>query len=248
LDQLDYYAFMGYSAEALKERYRTYAERFPPGARVLDLGCGRGEFLELLRERGADGLGVDPDSSMNRVVRERGLRAVQTDALAYLPEHPGEFDGVFAAHLVEHLPAERLPAFVAAAAAALRAGGRLILVTPNPANLQMQLNDFWIDLQHVRLYSPDSLRLLVHLAGLREIEHGLNQLYKTGPELGLAPPPALPAERPAVKPIGRERLGEAALPPSLLKRVRELEERVNQLTGWVHSLYPPGEYFVTGVR
>ncbi len=245
--QLDYYSFMGYPPEALRHRYGLYAERFAGATRVLDVACGRGEFLELLQQAGIGGIGVDVDPDMVREVRRKGLAAEQADATEYLQAHTGEFDGIFAAHVIEHLPAETLVDFVKTAACALRQGGRLILVTPNPNNLQMQLHDFWIDLQHERLYSPEIVHWLMHLAGLQELVVGLNFFYRTGPVLAHRSIDALPGSAPPAHRFGRERLSRL-MAPSLWKRLGMLEDRVNDLTAWMQCLYPPGEYFATGVR
>src|SRR2546428_2524715 len=178
--QLDYYRYMGYDSQELKDRYIPYADRFSRGSSVLDVGCGRGEFLELLAERGIEGCGIDSDGDMVDSVSKKGLRAAAADAIPYLGDHPGEFDGIFASHLIEHLMAEQVRDLIHGAARALRPGGRLLLVTPNPHNLQMHLRDFWIDLQHVRFYSPDGVRWLLHEAGLRDIEVGENPRYRAG--------------------------------------------------------------------
>jgi len=175
--QLGYYEFMGFDSAELRRRYAGYADRYQPGEHVLDIGCGRGEFLELLQARGAQGLGIDADDGMVGAVNARGLRAVQGEAVQYLREHESSFDGVFAAHLIEHLPADAVRCLVQASARALKPGGRLILITPNPGNLQ--------------------------------------KLLKVNP---------------------------------LRRRLRDAEDRLNVLTGWMQSLYPPAEYFVIGVR
>lgn len=248
---------MGYSSEDLRARYVTYADRFGEGARVADLGCGRGEFLELLRERGGAGIGVDLDADMLAEVRAKGLETYEGDAVEFLRRSAGELDGVFAAHLAEHLTPDRLEALVEAAAAALSPGGRLILVTPNPRNLEMQLRDFWIDLQHVRFYSPEIIRWLFHKAGLKDVEAGENPLYGSGPKVAREPAPPLPVpanSRPRKSGLGRglsrvrERATRRLLPHSVEWRLAELELRVNAVSGWMHSLYPPAEYYVSGIR
>ena len=248
--QLDYYEFMGFGAEALRQRYATYADRFLAGSCVLDLGCGRGEFLELLAARGVRGLGIDTDEAMVGAVKAKGFEAFAADAVGYLEEHPNSCDGIFAAHLVEHMPPEGVRSLARAAAGALQPGGRLILVTPNPHNLQVQLHDFWIDLQHLRFYSPDILRWIVHDVGLREIEVGENDLYRSGPALPSSRLPELPGSgSPAQPPTLRRRaLNKAVRMVPAMRRLAALEERANQLTGWMQSLYPPAEYFVTAVR
>lgn len=249
MDQREYYRFMGYDKEVLQERYVPYSERFRPGTTVVDVGCGRGEFLEILRDRGIEGIGVDPDAGMIEDVREKGLTAVQCDGLGYLKEHPLSFEGVFMAHVAEHLHSEDLAALIAAAAQALRPDGRLTVVTPNPQNLLMQLHDFWIDLQHVRFYSPHSINLLFHSAGLVDCEWDVNPLYRLGPDWAVDGLPKVRGQiPPEPPPTGVKRAVRGVTPESVWKRLDELEARVDLLSQWVSELYPPGEYFVTGVR
>lgn len=246
MDQREYYLFMGYPTGPLRERYVPYAERFKAGDTVVDIGCGRGEFLELLRDGGMDGIGVDPDAGMVEDVRAKGLEAVQSDGLSYLKQHPLSCDGIFMAHVAEHLPPEHLVVLIHAAAQALRPGGRLMLVTPNPQNLQMQLHDFWIDLQHVRFYNPHGINLLFYSSGFVEREVGGNPLYRLGPDWAVDGLPRLSVPPAAASSSSRlrRRIGRRAK----WDRIAELEARVNLLSEWVSTLYPSGEFFVTGVR
>jgi len=102
--------------------------------------------------------------------------------------HPGELDGIFAAHLIEHLSPDAVIALVRAARDALCPEGRLLLVTPNPHSISMQLQEFWIDLQHVRFYAPEAVRWIMHDASLRDIETGENPLYRNAPDIAASPP------------------------------------------------------------
>jgi SAM-dependent methyltransferase len=229
---------MGYSSDVLLDRYAPYAERFEAGSRVLDLGCGRGEFLQLLKQRGVDGLGVDADEEMIAAVKAKGLNAQRGEVHDFLKKNPGQFDGVFAAHLIEHLRAEDFVELTRLAAGALRPGGRLILVTPNPHNLSMQLHEFWTDLQHVRFYTPEIVRWVVHETGLKNIEVGENARYGSDPRAAsfvdvLNPPPPPVRLRSRLK----RRFVDWLLPAWVV-----------QMRDIVRSLYPPAEFYVTGVR
>ena len=256
MSQLAYYEFMGYSSDELRARYAPYAERFPAGATVLDLGCGRGEFLELLGQRRVEAVGLDLDSDMVAHARGKGLNALEGEGTSFLREHPAGFDGIFCAHLIEHLPPIGVKDLIVASGHALKPGGRLLLVTPNPRNLQMHLRDFWIDLQHTRFYSADIINWLFHDAGFRDIETGENLLYGAGPDFVRSPKPPLPlpfseASRPGLQGYVdslRTRLGKTLLPASTVARVSALEERMNGVIHWMQSLYPSGEYYVTGLH
>lgn len=246
MDQLEYYRFMGFSAEVLRQRYELYADMFGADVDVVDVGCGRGEFLELLKAGGARGIGVDEDARMVEFCQKAGLDAVLADGTGYLEANPERFDGVFASHVVEHMGPAAVERLVTAAAGALRPGGRLLLVTPDPRNLAMHLGPFWRDLQHVRFYSDEIMHWLLHRAGVRDIVIGGNPAMVFGPERPLPDRP-LPEPLPPPRRLGRERLGRL-LPASIGFRLRGLEDRVNELTEWARSLYPPGEYYITGVK
>jgi 2-polyprenyl-3-methyl-5-hydroxy-6-metoxy-1,4-benzoquinol methylase len=250
--QRGYYEFMGYDTNVLRQRYVPYADRFGAGSRVLDVGCGRGEFLELVAQRGGSPVGVDADEEMVATVRDKGFDAEVGDALGFLRAHPAEFDGVFTAHLVEHLQSDSVAELVQAAAEALRPGGRLIVVTPNVGNLNMHLRDFWIDLQHVRFYAPDILRWVLHDAGLTAIESGENELYTSEHDLSqidFSAPPDPPAPmRRSLRSRARQRLAEWLEPASSLERIQRLEADVLNLSQWLAGLFPPAEIWVSGVR
>ena len=94
---------------------------------MLDVGCGRGEFLTLLREAGVDARGIDADADMVAFCRGEGLDVDQATRSPTPGLKPGSLGGLFAAHVVEHLPPPELVRFLELAAAALRPGGRLVL-------------------------------------------------------------------------------------------------------------------------
>ncbi|WP_312515952.1 class I SAM-dependent methyltransferase [Massilia sp.] len=160
------------SRETIKERLRAYAPFTAPllqvgaPARALDLGCGRGEWLELLGEQGFEAQGVDLDDGMLAACRERGLAARHQDALAALREQPeGSLALVSAFHLVEHLPFELVQDLIAESLRALRPGGLLIMETPNPENLTVGATSFYRDPTHVRPLPPDLLGFAADHAG-----------------------------------------------------------------------------------
>jgi len=123
---------------------------------VLDVGCGPGLFLRLLSEVGIDAQGVDNSAEAVELCRRDGHeRVAQLDALEYLTacRNRGQrFDGVFCSHMVEHLPGPEGVRLLRLASEVLASGGRLVVVTPNVANLWMLSQVFWIDPTHMRPY------------------------------------------------------------------------------------------------
>jgi SAM-dependent methyltransferase len=149
-------------AESVRRYQSQYVEVFPAGSRVLDLGCGEGVFLALLRDAGRNGVGVDSSAVDLAPARAKGLEVVESDALAYLQRQDATFDGIFCAHLIEHLPPAVAVQLLTDAHRALRPGGRLVLITPDARDLEVMTERFWLDLTHVRPY-PELL--LVRLCG-----------------------------------------------------------------------------------
>jgi O-antigen chain-terminating methyltransferase len=157
--------------EEIRDRQRGYLELFRDAAPVLDVGAGRGEFLELCREAGIEARGIDLDAAMVARCREAGLAAEQGDALAYLAALPdGSLGGIFSAQVIEHIPPEALVALVRLAYRKLRPGGVLLCETPNPACLTVFSGAFYVDLSHVKPIHPEAARFVLEAAGFRDIE------------------------------------------------------------------------------
>ncbi len=136
------------------------------GASALDLGCGRGEWLELLAACGIAGRGVDLDEGMLRACRERHLDVERADALASLRALPdASLALVSAFHLVEHLPFALVQDIIAEARRVLRPGGLLIFETPNPENLTVGASSFYLDPSHERPLPPALLAFAVEFGG-----------------------------------------------------------------------------------
>ena len=169
----DYFAFesrMRGPRTLIVERQREYVEDFREAAPVLDVGCGRGEFLSLLAEAGIAAKGVDIDSDMVAFSRGQGLNVEEADALEYLGALEEEsLGGIFAAQFVEHLRPGPLTAFLALAASRLRPGGVMVLETINPLSL-FALRNYFADLTHAQPLIPDTLSLLVKQAGFDRAE------------------------------------------------------------------------------
>jgi len=183
------------SRDTIKDRLRAYARFTDPllqpaaPAVALDLGCGRGEWLELLGESGFDARGVDLDEGMLAACRERGLQAQHGDALAALRAQPdGSLALVSAFHLVEHLPFDLVRELIAEALRALRPGGLLIMETPNPENLTVGATSFYLDPSHLHPLPPGLLGFATEHAGFarqRIVRLQEDPQLHTGAPLGL---------------------------------------------------------------
>jgi SAM-dependent methyltransferase len=187
--------------------YLPYWQDLPAGAPVLDLGCGRGEALALLRDHGIPGRGVDSSERMVQLCRERGLEAEAGDLFEVLAGLPAEsLAGVVSFHVIEHLPGGALDRLVRLAYRALRPGGVLILETPNPLSMVVAARNFWLDPTHVRPVHPESLRLIYELAGFEPVERLDLRPFPTAdrlPEIDLATLPA--DQRPLADGVNRLR-------------------------------------------
>lgn len=137
-----------------------------PDAPVIDVGCGRGEWLALLREEGLNARGVDLNARFVADAQARGIDVIEGDAIEVLRRLPaGSAGAVTSMHLVEHLPFERVVEFIDACRHVLRPGGVLVLETPNPENLDVATIYFYMDPTHRNPLPPEMLRWVVEARG-----------------------------------------------------------------------------------
>ena len=169
----DYFAFesrMRGSTESVRERQRRYVKGFREHAPVLDIGCGRGELVGLLRAAGVEARGVDPDADMVAYARGEDLPVEQADGVAYLERlEPGSLGGIFMGQVVEHLPPATLVRLLELAAVKLRSGGLLVAETINPLS-PIALRNYFADLTHAQPLVPETLELLAQQSGFAETE------------------------------------------------------------------------------
>jgi SAM-dependent methyltransferase len=169
----DYFAFesrMRGSTESIRERQLPYVDDFREAAPVLDVGCGRGEFLALLREAGVEARGVELDPDMLAYARGEGLEVAESDVIVHLESlEDGSLGGIFAAQLVEHLPAPALVRVLELAAAKLRPGGLFVAETINPLS-PLALRNYYADLTHAQPLVPETLELLARQAGFDSVK------------------------------------------------------------------------------
>lgn len=138
---------------------------------VLDIGCGRGELLELLRDSGIGAAGIDLNRVFVDECRKMDLNVVDAEALAFLrQQRDGSFDAVSAIHVVEHLPFDELIALLDEALRVLRPQGLVILETPNPNNVLVGSARFYLDPTHQKPVPPALLQFLVEARGFCNVQ------------------------------------------------------------------------------
>ena len=156
--------------ERVRGLLEPYVELLQDHAPVLDVGCGRGELLSLLREAGVEARGVDSDEGMVTRARRLGVDVEHDDGIAYLDRlEPASLGAVTAIHVVEHLPYEQLERLFAAARTALRPGGLLVAETINPHSLSA-FKTFWVDPTHRGPLFPEVAFTLALIHGFASAE------------------------------------------------------------------------------
>lgn len=176
-DDLDSHKYVGFeqqfrgSEAEIRQRLSEYMPIFEGASDVLDIGCGRGEFLDLLRARGVSGRGIDLNPAMVEVSRGLGLDVTTADALDYLRAQPdGSLGGLFSAQVVEHLEPRYLTQLLDAAFDKLRPGAPIVLETINPACWFAFFESYVRDITHVRPIHPDTLKYLLIASGFQGVD------------------------------------------------------------------------------
>ena len=170
----DYFLFQEYhrGSEALiKDRQEHYIEYFRGHSPVCDLGCGRGEFLELLRECGISCQGVDSNNDAIQLCRDKGLPVAQGDIFEYMENAAdASFGGIFSAQVIEHLPVELQFRFVELCCRKLKPGSPLVLETINPECVFALVRNFYLDPTHIRPVHPELLKFVLERKGFRDVQ------------------------------------------------------------------------------
>jgi len=183
-------AFRGFREE-IKERqsvYIPYIEKVSVKKnviKVLDVGCGRGEFLELLGENKIPAIGIDNNNIMIEYCKERGLNVIGTDLMEFLTrQKENSYSTVTGFHIVEHLSLKRLIGFFDETFRVLMPGGMVIFETPNPENILVSTLSFYRDPTHINPLVPDTLKFISEERGFKNIEikrlHRRNDVEFTG--------------------------------------------------------------------
>jgi O-antigen chain-terminating methyltransferase len=175
--QADSWKYVGFenlfrgSSDEVRSRLQEYAPWFEGASDVLDVGCGRGEFLEILAARGIHARGIDLNHEMVEECRARGLDVSETDALSFLRAQPEQsLGGLLAAQVVEHFDPPYLLEFLDQSQRVLRPGSTMILETINVACWLAFFESYLRDITHARALHPDTLKYLVTASGFVDAE------------------------------------------------------------------------------
>jgi O-antigen chain-terminating methyltransferase len=164
-------ARFGGDERVVRAQSERFVGLFKGRRRVLDLGSGRGTFLELMRDQGIRAYGVDLDERTVALARAKGLEVVHGEALAHLKElEAGEIDGLYARHLAEHILPGELVAILRECRRVLAAGSPVVFVTPNPRTLSVGAHSFWMDPSHLRPIPPDLFRFYLEVEGYEAVD------------------------------------------------------------------------------
>ena len=151
---------------ATQEQQVPYVQLFRDSSPVLDLGCGRGEFLELLQKEEISAYGVDSDHRACEEARQKFLKVVEGDLLEHLAQVPDRsLGGIFCARVLEYLPTHLQAKLVSTSAAKLKPGGRLVIETMNPDSEVPFGRTSHIDPSHLRAIYPEVLKSMVESSG-----------------------------------------------------------------------------------
>jgi O-antigen chain-terminating methyltransferase len=155
----------------IKERFREYLPYVKDQAPVIDLGCGRGEWVELLVENGIEARGVDTNGLQVAQCRARNLDVAEQDLFEFLQYVPNESTGAITGfHIIEHLSFNALLALLDEALRVLRPGGIVIFETPNPNNVVVGSNYFYLDPTHRHPLPTELMEFVFKNCGFEDIE------------------------------------------------------------------------------
>ena len=171
LHSVYFQARFGGDEPVIRRQSEAFAELFAGRKRVVDLGCGRGIFLGLMRDKGVGAYGVDLDPRMVEQCAERGLECIEADALGHLRSLPDRaIDGIYARHIAEHVLPGELVSMLREARRVLAPGAPLVFVTPNVATLTVGAHSFWLDPSHVRPIPPELFRFYLEVEGFVDVD------------------------------------------------------------------------------
>ena len=213
--------------EEIKKRQEVYLPTFKNSDNVLDIGCGRGEFLEILRENGIKAMGIDMNEVMIYRCKENDLDVKQIDAISYLKSvQDYSLGGIFASHIIEHFATELFIDFIKLCYLKLQKGAVIALETPNPLSIIVSAINFHLDLSHVKPIHPEALKFLLESNGFVDVQIKYLSPY--------------PEEAKLQSLVSNDSVDSLAVPP--IKQINENIEKLNNL------LFGYQDYVVTGKK
>lgn len=236
------------SRELIRSRLDAYArllalvKSLDHSPRLVDLGCGRGEWLEFVGESGIEAIGADVDDDMLKECRDRSLSVANCDAVEFLKKLPdGSHTIVSSFHLVEHLSFENLQSLMSEAFRVLKPTGILLLETPNPENVLVATSNFYLDPTHLRPLPSPLLTFLAEYAGFESAQtYRLNSLTPaarnepaslTDVLLGVGADYCIVAFKSVMHaPAGEERRNLFPSVPSLLDMASRFDEHIKSIS------------------
>jgi 2-polyprenyl-3-methyl-5-hydroxy-6-metoxy-1,4-benzoquinol methylase len=176
--------------DVIRERVRHYLPFFsattppqPPGY-LVDIGCGRGEFMDICRDANLPCKGIDINEDMVRHCGDKGHDVTQAGAVAYLQaQADASLRGIISCHVIEHMPAVEMLAFLRLCVRKLAPGGRLVLETPNPKSI-FGLSMFYRDFTHEKPIHPQTMKFLLQELGMQRVD--VEELHKAPEHLETA--------------------------------------------------------------
>jgi len=175
-DQLSTYQYSDFEQRfrgdenLVKEKLKKYLPIFSSSDNILDIGCGRGEFLQLLKEQGKTGTGIDISLSMLKIAEQKGLTCQRHDALQYLKKIKSEsIGGIFSAQVIEHLHPDYFRNLILESYRVLKKNSPIVLETINPLSIFALSNIYFLDVTHQKPLHPEFLRYLLESSGFDNV-------------------------------------------------------------------------------
>jgi len=236
----------------------NYVKFFKDCSFVLDIACGEGFFLELLKQSGIKAMGVDSDSQTVKELQKRDYNVVESDIFDFLTTDEQVFDGIFCSHFIEHLDFDNVLKLIALSKEHLKRNGVFVLVFPNSESIRDQLFGFWKDPQHKRYYHSELISTMLEQFGF-EIEFSNASdsnlqippldLTRNSSEGKSEKPPSLKAVlKNRIKKVIHRYSGANELRNEFRSEIVQLKEQVNLLTRLLNKIWAHPDEIVIAAR
>lgn len=173
-DGLDYFLFENKfrgTEKSVKKNQEQYISYYKEKENILDIGCGRGEFLELLQDNNITAQGIDVYEEFVEYCKDKGMNAKLADALTYVKEQQdNSLGGIFMGQVAEHLEPDYLLNLLRCCYEKVKKGCYFIAETPNPTNLTTFTNSFYLDPTHIKPVHPQTFKFMLEYVGFKQVE------------------------------------------------------------------------------